>query len=160
MMCLHWLLFFFGSGWQVKHVTISLFKPTTTIEQALIQNLTKLLDKYALKRKIIAYVKDEGSNLNAMTNALKYVISCDCLGFEESFQGSFFGHARHANMVQQMKKDAKISNMSILSLHKQIYKSALPGQIFLGRVGKSVRKLVFKTKYINKNKVLFIAYTK
>jgi hypothetical protein len=37
--------------------------------------------------------KDEGSNLNIMTIALKSIISCDMLGLEESFQGTCFGHA-------------------------------------------------------------------
>jgi hypothetical protein len=31
-------------------------------------------------KKIIVYVKDEGSNLNTMIVALKSVISCDVLG--------------------------------------------------------------------------------
>ncbi len=83
----------FQSDWQLKHVTIGLFKETITIKQALAQNLTKLLEKYALRKEIIAYVKNEGLNFNAMTNALKYVVSCECLGLEESFQGGCFGHA-------------------------------------------------------------------
>jgi hypothetical protein len=44
-----------------------------------------LLDKYGLRKKIIAFVKDEGSNLNAMTVALKVVVNCEFLGLEESF---------------------------------------------------------------------------
>ncbi len=47
------------------------------------KNLTKLLDNYVLRRKIIAYVKDEGSNLNIMIAALKSIISCDVLGLEK-----------------------------------------------------------------------------
>jgi len=43
--------------------------------------------------EIIAYVKDEGSNLNTMTIALKSIISCDMLGLEENFQCNCFGHA-------------------------------------------------------------------
>ncbi len=54
--------------------------------------MTKLLNSYALKRKIIAYVKDKGSNLNTMTTILKSIIGCDMLGLEESFQGIYFGH--------------------------------------------------------------------
>jgi hypothetical protein len=42
--------------------------------------------------KIIAYVKDEGSNLNAMINVLKYVVNCECFGLETSFQGNYSGH--------------------------------------------------------------------
>jgi hypothetical protein len=42
--------------------------------------------------KIITNIKYERSNLNAMINALKYVVSCECLGLETSFQQSYFGH--------------------------------------------------------------------
>jgi hypothetical protein len=41
-----------------------LFEATKTTEQALTNNLIKLFDQYGLRNKIIAYVKDEGSNLN------------------------------------------------------------------------------------------------
>jgi hypothetical protein len=59
-----------------------------TIGQALARSLTKLLDKYGLRKKIIAYVKDEGSNLNAMTITLKVVVNFESLGLEKSFQGT------------------------------------------------------------------------
>jgi hypothetical protein len=58
---------------------------TNNTIQTLARSLTMLLDKYGLKKKIIAYVKDEGSNLNAMTVALKVVINCEFLGLEENF---------------------------------------------------------------------------
>jgi ribosomal protein S12 len=32
----------------------------------MVRNLIKLLDQYDLRKKIIAYVKGEGANLNAM----------------------------------------------------------------------------------------------
>jgi hypothetical protein len=51
----------------------------------LAKKLIELLDNYALKRKNIAYVKDEGFNLKIMTIALKSIVSCDMLGLEESF---------------------------------------------------------------------------
>ncbi len=59
----------------------------------MVKNLTKLLDSYALTRKIITYVKDEGSNLNILSTTLKSIVSCDILGLDESFQGTCFGHA-------------------------------------------------------------------
>jgi hypothetical protein len=52
-----------------------------------------LLDKYDLRKKIIIYVKDEGSNLNTMIASLKFVVSCDILGLTKSFEGRYFGHA-------------------------------------------------------------------
>jgi len=46
-----------------------------------------------LREKIIASVKDEGSNLNIMTITLKSVVSYDVLGLTKHFQGNCFGHA-------------------------------------------------------------------
>jgi hypothetical protein len=66
-------------------VIISLFEAIETKGQALAKSLIKLLDKCGLRKKIIAYVKDEGFNLNAMTIALKFVVSCQFLGLENSF---------------------------------------------------------------------------
>jgi hypothetical protein len=43
------------------------------------------LDKYGLRKKIIAYVNDAGSNLNAMINVLKVVVKCESFGLKESF---------------------------------------------------------------------------
>jgi hypothetical protein len=51
------------------------------------------LDKYGFRKKIITYVKDEGSNLNAMIITLKVVVNYKPLGLEENFQGTCFGHA-------------------------------------------------------------------
>ncbi len=51
------------------------------------------MDSYALRKKNIVYVKDEGSNLNTMTTTLKSIVSCDMLGLEEIFQSTCFGHA-------------------------------------------------------------------
>jgi hypothetical protein len=45
--------------------------------------------KHGLRKKIIAYVEDEGFNFNAMTNVLKSIVNWESLGIEESFQGSF-----------------------------------------------------------------------
>jgi hypothetical protein len=80
---------------------------------------------------MIAYVNNEASNFNAMINALKSIISCESLGLETKVSKEvalvmFF--PRHVNMAQQMKKCAKFSNMFLLSLHKQICKSASFGQ--------------------------------
>jgi hypothetical protein len=40
------------------------------------------LDKYGLKKKIVAYVKDEGLNFNAMIIVLKVVVNCEYFGLE------------------------------------------------------------------------------
>jgi hypothetical protein len=48
-------------------MTIGLFKAIKITSQGLAKIITKLLDQYGLSKKKIAYVKDEGSNSNAMT---------------------------------------------------------------------------------------------
>jgi hypothetical protein len=58
---------------------------TKTIDQTLARSLTKLLDKYNLRKKIIVYVKDERSNLNAMSIALKVVANCKSFGKKDNF---------------------------------------------------------------------------
>jgi hypothetical protein len=62
-----------------------LFGATKIIGQVLARNLIDLLDAYGLRNKIITYVKDEGSNLNTLSSALKFVVKCETLGLEESF---------------------------------------------------------------------------
>jgi hypothetical protein len=37
-------------------------------------------------------VKDEGSNLNVTIITLNFIVSCEAMGLEESFQRTFSGH--------------------------------------------------------------------
>jgi hypothetical protein len=69
-----------------------LFEVIETFGHALAWNLTDLLDKSSLKIKTITYVKDEGSNMNVMTSTLKFVVNCETIGLQESFNGKYFGH--------------------------------------------------------------------
>jgi hypothetical protein len=61
-----------------------LFEAIDTIGQTLVRSVIELLNKYGLRKKIIAYVKNEGSNLNAMITALQVVVNCGSIGLEES----------------------------------------------------------------------------
>jgi len=97
-------------------VTISLFEARETIGQVLAKSLTDVLDKYALKKKIITYVKDEGSNFNAMTSALKFIVNCESLGLEESFQGTCFGHAFSKACSYGIVKEKIYINLKYVSI--------------------------------------------
>jgi hypothetical protein len=117
---------FLGCDWQPKRITIGLFEATKITRQALANNLTKLFDQYGLRNKIIAYVKDEGSNLNTMTIVLKFVVKCEILGLDESFQGVCFGHVffpKHANMLLLTKKFTRISSLFQSNLPSQVCKN-------------------------------------
>jgi hypothetical protein len=55
----------------------SLFEATYTNQQTLAKILIEILNNYALRKKIVVYVKDEGSNMNTMIATLKSVVrSC------------------------------------------------------------------------------------
>jgi hypothetical protein len=49
------------------------------VDEEDLMKLIELLGKYNLKKKIIAYVKDEGYNLNTMTKTLKSIVNCNIL---------------------------------------------------------------------------------
>ncbi len=86
-------IIFLRADWQPKHIAIRLFETFDTSKHALTKDLIDLLGKYDLRKKLIAYVKDERFNLNIMTKLLKSIVSCDILSLIEFFQGSRFGHA-------------------------------------------------------------------
>ncbi len=69
-----------GANLPSKHIVIGLFEALNMFGHALAKNITELLSKYDLRKKIIVYVKDEGFNLNTMTITLKSIVSCDVLG--------------------------------------------------------------------------------
>jgi hypothetical protein len=55
-------------------------------------------------------VKDEGSNLNAMTIVLKSIMQCELLNLDESFKSTFFGHVfsnacHHVTIVEKVCKN-------------------------------------------------------
>jgi hypothetical protein len=78
-----------GVNWQPKHITIRIFETTHIIWHALVTSLINLLNKHGIRKKILVYVKVDRFNRNAMTNALKSIMSCETLSLEENFEGIF-----------------------------------------------------------------------
>ncbi len=67
---------FIGVNWKPKHVMIT----TKRNSQVMALKLQALLDKYDLRKKILAYVKNKGVNLGALTTILKCEINCENFG--------------------------------------------------------------------------------
>ncbi len=66
--------------------------------------MKSLLATYQLTNKVIAYVKDENTNLNMLAFALISVVSCELLQLPSPFSGTCFGHVisndcQHALMI-------------------------------------------------------------
>jgi hypothetical protein len=66
-----------------------------------------VLAKYGFNVRIIAYVKDEGGNLNTMTNALTFIVYYEALGLQTPFVVSCWGHAM-SKCTQYATNDAKV----------------------------------------------------
>ncbi len=96
-----------------------MFKATKTTNQALANNLTSLFDQYGLKRKIIVYVKNERSNLNAMIITLKSSMKCEIFGLDGSFQKTCFCHVFFSKACQHATTNEK--NLEIEKCFNQIY---------------------------------------
>jgi hypothetical protein len=56
-------------------------------------HMNEMLATYGLNVKILAYVKDEGSNLSTITSVLTSIIYCGLLGLTTPFIRSCLGHA-------------------------------------------------------------------
>jgi hypothetical protein len=68
-----------------------MFKKKTT-RCAMAKKLINILDQYGLRKKMMACMNNERSNLNVIITVLKYFGSCDVLKLEENFQETCFGH--------------------------------------------------------------------
>ncbi len=115
---------FLGRDYQPKHITIGLFEVMDDSGPTLAKDLIELLRKYNLREKIIAYVNNESSNLNTMTGVLEFVINCNILGFQGSFQGPHFGHAFSKTYRYVTKNEKGLKYISIkttqFNLHEYI----------------------------------------
>jgi uncharacterized protein YqgQ len=119
----------------------------------LVRSLTKLLKKYGLRKKIIAYLKNEGSNLNAMAIELEAVLNYESLGLEERFQNICFGHAFSKACQYDTVKEKECKDLKCV-----YFKSAqgdLPsaslGLISLEMEGRNGTRLVLKLAFVLEN---------
>jgi hypothetical protein len=67
---------------------IGLFEANEIISARLTKQLKALLEKFGLTSKVLCYVKNEGTNLETMTIALKPIISCEALSLPIPFFGA------------------------------------------------------------------------
>ncbi len=72
------LINFLGANWQLKHVTLGLFEVANISWKTLAKYLIELLEKHN-EKKIIAYMKDEGFNVNTMIIVSKAIVNCENL---------------------------------------------------------------------------------
>jgi hypothetical protein len=70
---------FIDDAWVLKHVIVGFFEAPNTVGATLAKIVKPLLAKFQLTHKIIAYVKDKGSNLNTLIAKFSIILSCEPL---------------------------------------------------------------------------------
>jgi hypothetical protein len=89
------------------HVIIWIFEIHSIANVTMANQVKKLLYSFYLLDKVIAYVKNEGFDLSALTFALMYVIYCSTIQLACPFVGSCFKHAM-SMATQYVIDDVKI----------------------------------------------------
>ena len=107
---------FLTTDWEPKHIIVGFFEAHDTTGAGLAIQLRVLLEKFGLTKKVICYVKDEGTNLSTMTEALKSVVGCDELGLAAPFEGSCFGHAMSKACQYATADDKVCDNLTPISV--------------------------------------------
>jgi len=98
---------FINALWEQFHVTMGIFEVHNIASVAMANQVKLLLYSFSLLDKVIAYVKDERSNLNTLTFALTFLISCFALQLTCPFVGLCFGHAM-SKATQYATKDNEV----------------------------------------------------
>jgi phage-related protein len=81
------------------------------------------LDSFGLLDKVIAYVKDKGSNINTFAFALNFVVSCFSLQLPCPFVGSYFSHAMPKitqNAIDNMKNCVRFLKVSLKEVQSSL----------------------------------------
>jgi hypothetical protein len=73
---------------------IDLFKAPTIFRATFVKIVMYLLVQFQFIDKVLVYIKDEGSNVNTLENALSIVISCKLLEFKKPFSSTCFAQMK------------------------------------------------------------------
>jgi len=71
------IVHFLNDKWKPCHVTIGFFEIVDTSRSAMALQVNDVLAKHGLNACVLAYVKNEGSNLSTMTFVLTSVVFCE-----------------------------------------------------------------------------------
>jgi hypothetical protein len=65
---------FINNYWQPFHVIVGVFEVQNIDRVAMANQVNILHDSFGSLNKVIAYLKDKSSNLNTLTNVLKFMV--------------------------------------------------------------------------------------
>jgi hypothetical protein len=79
-------------NWEHVPVVVGLFEVNETMGSCMAQQLQSLLEKFGLKHRILAFVKDYNNNLTSMATTLHSIVDCELLNLLQVYEGTCFGH--------------------------------------------------------------------
>jgi len=86
------------------HATVGLFEVHDTTRVSMVGQLESSLGKYDLTHHVIAFAKDEGTNLTSMTITLHFINQP--LKLQKVYEGMCFGHIM-SNACQYATNDSR-----------------------------------------------------
>ncbi len=98
---------FINNFWEPTHIIVGIFEVKNIIGTSMANQVKILLNSFGFLDKIIADVKNEGSNLNTLINALKFVVSHSPFQLPTPFMGSCFGYVM-SKVDQYTINDVKV----------------------------------------------------
>jgi hypothetical protein len=141
---------FVDSLWQPIHVIIEIFEISNTSSEAMANHVKILLNSFGLFTKVIAYVKDERSNLNTFISILTFVLSYYSLQLACPFVNSCFDHAM-SKVAQYANDDTNVcmgfSKVSLKKAQSSLYKTITWTKNF-GKGGQNGRNHVSLQGYL------------
>jgi hypothetical protein len=75
-----------------QHVTVSIFEVAGTSGVALAEVIKWLLNEFGLTDRVLAYVKDDDTNLNMLATSQIFLVKCKSLGIDEPYPKIYFEH--------------------------------------------------------------------
>ncbi len=98
---------FISDFWVFRHVTIKLFKMLNIYGIILAKIVKPSLKKFQMTKRIIFYVKNEGSNLGTLESVLIFVVNHEFLDLSKPYVGTCFGHLM-SNFCQYVTSEEKV----------------------------------------------------
>jgi hypothetical protein len=97
---------YFSEAWEHVHATIGLFEVNETTGSCMAQQLQSLLEKFGLIHQVLAFVKNEGSNLASMATTLCSIVDCELLYLPRFMKALLLVMCcpKHVNILQMMTK--------------------------------------------------------
>ncbi len=105
------------------HIIVGLFEVNETTKQSMDIQLQILLDRFSLLHRVIAFVKDESTNLSTMAIAFHSIIDYEPLNIHKVYEVTCFGHVMSKYAINDEKVYVGLINVSVKKVQSNLQKT-------------------------------------